>query len=1039
MQDAPACKVAAKGMPLDTIPLGLKQALESGECVLFIGAGIGRHLADPHGKNAPDAAELAQDLATFFGIASPSKNLAKVAQIVEGRKGRPALDDYLRKRLAHLEPDNDLRWLFSLRWRAIFTTNYDSGIERAYALNQKPLQKPISVALTSELQSHDPRFEVPIYHLHGALFGSQSKIVITQNDYAHFRDRRNMLFELLKKEFATSNILYIGYSNLDPNWDLVLEEITGEFYPSPLPPSYRVAPSSDPLDIEILRSKNIESLDCDFQHFAALAAPALVDLQIDPDRLKKVQATVPHDLIGAFERNPAPVARLVASWVYVNGAPFSAPPNTKAFLEGDRPSWSTISRHDHFERDIEEDLYDEVLDYATGSSTKPTTLILLGPAGYGATTTMMSLAVKLVRERVGPVFMHKPGTPLLEGDILFGTSLFPNPPIFLVDDAADNSLALQSALTYLRTESKPAVLLLCERINEWRQSKAKLNGKEFLMEPLSDLEIDRLLDCLGKHNALNKIEPLPRHLQFAVIKEKHGKELLVAMKEATAGMGFDAILDSEYRGISSDVSREAYLAVCCFFQHGAYVRDALLAKLLNIDVTVLYERTQADLDGVIIYDEIDEARGIYGARARHRTIATIVWERCGEIDQRDNLLQKAIENLNLVYSQDRAVMEQFVRSDRLVDSIQGLERKIQFFDAACKKEPENPYTRQHYARMLLRSDKADLALLQIDEGMRIADKAPPRVLFHTKAVILSHLALGTESEDIARRRLLQSEEMFRRSIRMNARDEYSYQGLATLYLGWAKRAKSEAESVEYTSKAEEVVNEGLKKVKVREGLWIVSSEIEKWLGDIPSRKMALEKAVEDTPGSPVARYLLGRLYRLSGDAPRALATLEPVLNANHDEFRAITEYALALLDTGRPLREAIAVMRISNTFGLSDSRFISIFGGMLFLNHEFDESSRIFQESLKREFPAEELHAIHYRPKDPATNARYVFEGTIVVIRPRYSLIEVEGYPRFLCHASKYGGKHFTVGMNLRFSVEFSARGAVVDHPTMIHQAPTEA
>lgn len=267
---------------------------------------------------------------------------------------------------------------------------------------------------------------------------------------------------------------------------------------------------------------------------------------------------------------------------------------------------------------------------------------------------------------------------------------------------------------------------------------------------------------------------------------------------------------------------------------------------------------------------------------------------------------------------------------------------------------------------------------------------------------------------------------------MNARDEYGYQGLAALYLGWAKRAKSEPESVEYTSKAEETVNEGLKKVKVREGLWIVSSEIEKWLGDIPSRRKALEKAVQDTPGSTIARYLLGRLYRVSGEFPLALSTLEPVIKTHQDEFRAFIEYALALLDTGRPLREAIAIMRISTTLGLSDPRFISTFGGMLFLNGEFEEATKVFQESAKREFPAEELHTVHYRPKNPTTNGSYVFEGQVVVVRPRYSLIEVEGYPRFLCHASKYRGKQLTAGIGVRFTVEFSARGAMADRPTII-------
>jgi hypothetical protein len=38
-----------------------------------------------------------------------------------------------------------------------------------------------------------------------------------------------MLFAMLKKEFATSTILYIGYRNSDPNWDLVLDELYAEF------------------------------------------------------------------------------------------------------------------------------------------------------------------------------------------------------------------------------------------------------------------------------------------------------------------------------------------------------------------------------------------------------------------------------------------------------------------------------------------------------------------------------------------------------------------------------------------------------------------------------------------------------------------------------------------------------------------------------------------------------------------------------------------------------------------------------------------
>jgi hypothetical protein len=121
------------------IPLGLRRALESGDCVLFIGAGIGGHLIDKQGNKAPNAINLAKEMAASFGIDTRGKyDLAKLAKVVELRKGRPELITFLNKRLSNLEPDEYLKWLFTLRWRAIFTTNYDRGIQRAYELIASP-------------------------------------------------------------------------------------------------------------------------------------------------------------------------------------------------------------------------------------------------------------------------------------------------------------------------------------------------------------------------------------------------------------------------------------------------------------------------------------------------------------------------------------------------------------------------------------------------------------------------------------------------------------------------------------------------------------------------------------------------------------------------------------------------------------------------------------------------------------------------------------------------------------------------------------
>jgi len=50
----------------DPLPLGLRQALESGQCVLFVGAGIGGHLHDPDGKSLRGIPRRTADLQNRF-------------------------------------------------------------------------------------------------------------------------------------------------------------------------------------------------------------------------------------------------------------------------------------------------------------------------------------------------------------------------------------------------------------------------------------------------------------------------------------------------------------------------------------------------------------------------------------------------------------------------------------------------------------------------------------------------------------------------------------------------------------------------------------------------------------------------------------------------------------------------------------------------------------------------------------------------------------------------------------------------------------
>jgi hypothetical protein len=67
------------------------------------------------------------------------------------------------------------------------------------------------------------------------------------------------------------------------------------------------------------------------------------------------------------------------------------------------------------------------------------------------------VGIRAVKDDAGPVFMHKPGTALLEGDVEFAASVFPGErPIFIIDNASDFVSVIALTSSRLRDTEKPA-------------------------------------------------------------------------------------------------------------------------------------------------------------------------------------------------------------------------------------------------------------------------------------------------------------------------------------------------------------------------------------------------------------------------------------------------------------------------------------------------------------------------------------------------------------------------------------------------------
>lgn len=435
----PSTRTCVMMGPMD-LPLGLVTAVESGECVLFLGSGIGHNLSRPDGTNMPDGRALAESLASRFSIgAGDDPDLAQVAQIVELRHDRARLVGHIDRELSGFEPDEDFRWLASLTWRAIFTTNYDRGVERAYEVVANPTQSPVVISTNSETKSWDPKFEVPVFHLHGSLSSAEAKqsILITEQDYATFRQRRQMLFEQLRTSYSTTPILYVGYSHRDANWKMVTTELRAEFEPNRPPQSYRLTPSTPALEREILESQAIMTIDGGLADLRVAVQSRLGDIRVDPRNLDALAARIPVDLRDLFQSSPAAVTRMLNSWDYANQADFGEKPNTEAFLKGDRANWGLIGQGINFQRDLEEPLVEGLVEFATDPAPRVTSQIVLGSAGYGMSTLLMAIAAWFAQNKVGTTLFLRTGASPVPADVEFAARYLPSPIVFCVDNAAD--------------------------------------------------------------------------------------------------------------------------------------------------------------------------------------------------------------------------------------------------------------------------------------------------------------------------------------------------------------------------------------------------------------------------------------------------------------------------------------------------------------------------------------------------------------------------------------------------------------------------
>jgi len=187
-----------------------------GSARLIVGAGFSRNAV----ARRPDAPlfPLWRDLAREMAAAIPADNAADplwLAEVYVATFG----PDNLRKFIETRIPDDDYtpgnlhHQLLKLPWLDVFTTNYDTLLERAaVTLRDGPYD---CIYESREVAGKPPR---RLVKLHGTV-GRAAPLIATREDYRKYPDTHPAFGNLMRQALSESTFVLVGFNGDDPNFN----------------------------------------------------------------------------------------------------------------------------------------------------------------------------------------------------------------------------------------------------------------------------------------------------------------------------------------------------------------------------------------------------------------------------------------------------------------------------------------------------------------------------------------------------------------------------------------------------------------------------------------------------------------------------------------------------------------------------------------------------------------------------------------------------------------------------------------------------
>lgn len=940
------------------IPKPLLDQIKEGNVVLFLGSGALIGASHKKGNKAPIGKELANLLVEKFLEADlKDSSLAIVSELAISEFDLYTVQKFIADYFEDFEPSDFHLKIPLFNWKAIVTTNYDLIIEKTYSKVSEKQQTLVKFIKDERIDDKLKTVnDLQYIKLHGCITeinNPQLPLILTTDQYVTHKKNRERIFERVVDLARNHTFLFIGHSLEDSDIREILLKLDNDL--TYRMRSYFIAPNIKPAIERMLQTKKITTLNLTLSSFLEEINQKIVFDEQDNNFENNLQLNLDKALIKRITDLQNRPSKTLINFLNFDVTIIDDNPNVETinpeeFFKGSIYNISPIIQNLDVRRNIENGISTEI--FLNSEKSQQNLFSILGHAGSGKTVLLNRIAYEGYKSFNKICLLINKEVLINPEPIIELYSLLKERIFLFIDNAFNNELEIVHLIERAKKESVLITIITTERLNIWNVECNRIKfycTNFYILKYLSESEISSLINLLEAHNSLGYLKNKPREVQQREFEEKAGRELLVALYEATQGKSFQEIVVDEYNSIPDEAAKYLYLTVCLLHKLGTYARAGLISRVHDISYDQFEEKFFKPLES-LIFSKRDYYINDYIYETRHRLIAEFVIDSIfADENIRFDEYIKLLNNLDIDYDADKEAFLYLTNAKKLLNNFRDPSKIRQIYSIANKKSYNDDKLLQQEAIFEMESNGGSLFKAEklLNEADTISNHTNP-LIRHSLSELLLNKAISTENI-LEKKKLIRDVEGICESILKNKYiTAHPYHTLikSKLHLLEIYLENDDNYAFEKTVKDTELlISKALQRFPDESHIIESSSNFNKIIQNEPRALLLLEEAFNANKKSTYLCRSLANIYENNGDIPKAIRTVETTLNSNPGDKELNFKMGLLLIKQNETENLQNIIHYLKRSYTKNDNRYHAQFwyARALYLNNQIDDSTPIFK------------------------------------------------------------------------------------------------